>query len=217
MRWLEREGVGYRTPGGPIPIVPAAVIFDAAAFSPSNRPDAAAGESACRNATEGPIETGRVGVGAGATVGKWAGREFSVAGGLGVGSATSSGMTVSALAVANPVGDVIAADGSVLAGTSNPEPRWRLREDREATTNTVLAIVAVEADLDKREVRFLASRGSDGITISVRPAHTRYDGDVVFAVASPPPAGSPPADLDILGHLATEATVAAIRSAVTPA
>jgi L-aminopeptidase/D-esterase-like protein len=70
--------------------------------------------------------------------------------------------------------------------------------------------------LDKRHVRFLAARGSDGITTAIRPAHTRYDGDVVFAVAAPGPRHSEGA-VDVLGHLATEAVAAAIRAAVTSA
>src|SRR5438067_1695419 len=59
-----------------------------------------------------------------------------------------------------------------------------------------------------------AARGSDGVTQSVRPAHTRYDGDVTFAVAAAQPEATPPADLDTLGMLATEAMAAAVRNAV---
>jgi L-aminopeptidase/D-esterase-like protein len=81
--------------------------------------------------------------------------------------------------------------------------------------NTVLAVVVTEATLDKRDVRFLAARGSDGITVSVRPAHTRYDGDVVFASAAPGRKRSTPAELDVLGHLATEAVARAVRAAVS--
>ena len=215
LEWLAQEGIVYAPPGGPIPIVPAAVIFDAAAFAPGNRADAKAGRLACEAAVESPVETGRVGAGAGGTVGKWAGREFSAPGGLGIASAQAEGMEVRALAVVNSVGDIIDRDGSVVAGTSAPDPRWRgLRETGGSPTNTVLAILTVDAKLDKRDVRFLASRGSDGITIAVRPAHTRYDGDVVFAVAAPPRDEAPPANLDILGHLATTAVAEAIRNAV---
>ena len=80
--------------------------------------------------------------------------------------------------------------------------------------NTVLAVVVTTASVDKRDARFLAARGSDGITISVRPAHTRYDGDVVFAVAAPGQGRVSPGELDVLGHLATEAVANAVRGAV---
>jgi L-aminopeptidase/D-esterase-like protein len=213
MEWLATEGIGYQTPGGPIPIVPAAVIFDAAAFAPDNRPNAESGRQACASAVESPIEVGRVGAGAGATVGKWAGREHYAPGGLGLGTATAEGLEVRALAVVNSVGDIVDDTGNVVAGTSAPDPRWRGIPGGGSPSNTVLAVLTVNAALDKREVRFLAARGSDGITIAVRPAHTRYDGDVVFAIAAPPQNGTE-ANLDLLGLLATQATAEAIRNAV---
>jgi L-aminopeptidase/D-esterase-like protein len=125
---------------------------------------------------------------------------------------------VSALAVVNSVGDVLAPDGTVLAGSgaSRKVERRPARKD----FNTVLAVVTTVANLDKRWVRWLASRGNDGITIAVRPAHTRYDGDVVFAVAAPDERSSGPApdeDLDVLGRLATEAVAEAVRDAVDAA
>jgi L-aminopeptidase/D-esterase-like protein len=80
--------------------------------------------------------------------------------------------------------------------------------------NTVLAVVATRATIDKMQARWLASRGSDGITVAVRPAHTRYDGDVVFAVAGPSDGGDA-TNVDLLGMLATRAVAGAIRDAVT--
>ncbi|MEA2485355.1 MAG: hypothetical protein QOD46_466, partial [Actinomycetota bacterium] len=163
------------------------------------------------------VATGRVGAGTGATVGKWAGRQYASPGGLGIAHAESGSLSVSALAVANAVGDVIASDGSVLRGTTNPSPTYQRPGAPDGLpNNTVLALVATEGGLDKRAVRFLAARGSDGITTSIRPAHTRYDGDVVFAVAAPGPRVDDGA-LDILGHLATEAVAAAIRAAAADA
>lgn len=217
--WLAERGVGYQTLVTPVPIVPAAVIFDLSAGDPNVRPGPPEGRSACEAAVEGEIATGAVGAGTGATVGKWTGRDAATSGGLGVGRASAEGLSVSALAVANSIGDVIGADGEVIAGTSAALDQLRVPrvpQPDEVPGNTVLAVVAVHARLDKRDVRWLAARGSDGITVSVRPAHTRYDGDVVFAVAAPPPAAGPAADVDVLGVLATEAVAAAIRDAVAP-
>ncbi|MEA2507963.1 MAG: hypothetical protein QOG21_45 [Actinomycetota bacterium] len=214
MAWLENKGIGYATGGGVVPIVPAAVIFDLKVGGKTLRPGAAAGQAACEAASEDEVATGRVGAGTGATVGKWAGREHAAPGGLGIAQANSGSLRVSALAVVNAVGDVIAPDGSVLQGTTNPQPTYeRPAPVSGAPTNTVLAFVAVQGGLGKREVRFLAARGSDGITTSIRPAHTRYDGDVVFAVAAPGPSLDDGA-VDVLGHLATEAVAASIRAAV---
>jgi L-aminopeptidase/D-esterase-like protein len=219
--WLEEKGIGYATPIGPIPIVPGAVVFDVGTANPASRPVAASGRAACEDAREEEIRTGRVGAGTGATVGKWAGREFASPGGVGMATVTDSGASVSAMAVVNAIGDVLAPDGTVLAGTTAESPEFVMpvRRDREGNfleadtfpSNTVLAVVVTSASLDKRDVRWLASRGSDGIATSVRPAHTRYDGDVVFAVAAP----GPEASIDLLGYLATQAVAGAIRNAVT--
>lgn len=214
VEWLADAGIGYETGIAPVPIVPAAVVFDLGAGDPSVRPGPKEGRIACEVATENEIEVGRVGAGTGTTVGKWAGREHSSPGGLGIGRASFEEIEVAALAVVNAVGDVLGADGSVVAGTRAPEPRYQRVLPDPAPTNTVLTVVVTPATLDKRDVRFLAARGADGVTTSVRPAHTRYDGDVSFAVAVPSPVVTP-ADLDILGFLATEAVAAAVRNAVS--
>ena len=213
VEWLAERDIGYRTPVAAGPIGPAAVILDLGFGDASVRPGAAEGRAACDDARESGIATGRVGVGAGATVGKWAGREYLSPGGIGIGSISRDGETVSAIAVVNAVGDVIAEDGSVVAGTTSTDPHYAGPIGSPTPENTVLAVVVTQAALDKRDVRFLAARGSDGITQTVRPAHTRYDGDVVFAVAAPDPSGRV-ANLDVLGHLATEAVAEAVRNAV---
>jgi L-aminopeptidase/D-esterase-like protein len=216
MAWLQERGVGFAVGDAVVPIVPAAVIFDASAAGPAGRPGAAAGRAACEAADDGPVAQGRVGAGAGATVGKWAGLDFRAPGGLGVATVAQDGHRVSALAVANAVGDVIGDDGRVLVGSTAPTPRFALPpgEARIAgRTSTVLAVVTTRATLDKRQAHFLAARGSDGVAIAVRPAHTQYDGDVVFAIAAPALPDEPPASLDVLGMLATRAVAVAIRAA----
>ena len=217
MEWLERKGIGYRTGPAVVPIVPTAVIYDLGSGNAAARPDRAAGIAACENARGEEIDTGAVGAGTGATVGKWAGREFAMPGGIGIATAERDGERISALAVVNAIGDVVDADGSVVAGTTATDPSYvgppsSGAGDPNTVSNTVLAVIATSANLDKRDVRFLAGRGSDGITVSVRPAHTRYDGDVVFAVAAPDDRAEP--NLDVLGHLATEVVAEAVRSAV---
>jgi L-aminopeptidase/D-esterase-like protein len=138
---------------------------------------------------------------------------------LGVASAEQDGVRVTCLAVVNAFGDVIDTDGRVLAGTTAPEPRFRRPQAPpppgvNAPPNTVLGVVMTTALIDKPQAHFLAARGSDGMTRSIRPAHTRYDGDVVFAVAGPASRASDPGDLDVLGLLASDAMAAAIRDAV---
>ncbi|HEX2050702.1 MAG TPA: P1 family peptidase [Actinomycetota bacterium] len=213
--WLEERGVGYRTSAAVVPIVPAAVVYDLATGRADVRPGPAEGRAACDAAADDGVETGLVGAGTGTTAGKWAGREHAVDGGLGIGRAGDGPDAVSALAVVNPVGDVVAADGTVLAGARAPAATGVAGGEPPAPFNTVLAVVATAAALGKRDARWLAARGADGVTVSVRPAHTRYDGDVCFALAVPPPDGAAPHDLDVLGRHATEAVAAAVRAAVT--
>ena len=216
--WLAERDVGYDTMVARVPIVPAAVIFDLGSGNPDVRPGPHEGRAACDAATFSNIATGAVGAGTGATVGKWAGREDAVRGGLGIGRAEAGGMTVAALAVVNAVGDVVDADGRSIAGSSFDERQPRAPRapgaDDAGPVNTVLALVATHAHLDKREVKWLAGRGSDGVTTSVRPAHTRYDGDVCFAVAAPSRKEAVETNLDLLGVLATQAVAAAVRDAV---
>ena len=226
MGWLEERGIGYRTRAGIVPIVPAAVVFDLGRGRPDARPGPPQGRAACDAATDGPVGTGQVGAGTGATVGKWGNVEDAAPGGLGIARARQGDLSVGALAVVNAVGNVVSEAGAVIAGRASvradPDPRLGTgegtgrdrRDGLEEGTNTVLAVVATRAGIDKREARWLAARGADGITVSIRPAHTRYDGDVVFCVAAP---GLPsaPGDLDLLGALATDAVAAAVRDAVS--
>ena len=213
MSWLAERDVGYQTLVARIPIVPAAVVFDLGAGR-AEWPRAEHARSACDTATE-DVQVGRVGAGTGCTVGKWAGREFGTQGGIGVAVVEEGEHRVAALAVVNAIGDILDADGTVLAGTSAESPRfWKPPPDEgRLGANTVLAVLTTTGPLDKRDVRFLASRGSDGVTIAVRPAHTRYDGDIVFAIAAPGDEGAEP-DVDILGVMATAAVAEAVRNAV---
>lgn len=211
MRWLEAQNIGFETPVGIVPIVPSAGIFDLGAGRSEIRPGPDEGRAACEAASD-TFDTGRVGAGAGATVGKWAGRDAASPGGLGAARIEDAGSVVHALAVVNSVGDVIGDNGLVIAGTRSDHPSLGDHEALgEQPSNTVLAVVVVEATLEKRDVAWLAARASDGITVAVRPAHTRFDGDVAFAIAAPGPG---PADVDVLGPLATRAVAAAVRNAV---
>ncbi len=198
MRWLERQGQGHATPAGVVPIVPTAIVYDLAEGDPGVRPDADAGAAACEAARAGVPERGRVGAGAGTAAGKGLGRERSTPTGVGYAARRGSfGFTVAALAVANPFGDVLAEDGSVLAGVraADGEPARRTAEliaqlHREPETvhsgegNTTLVCLMTDAPLDKAECARVARAGSAGVGRAIDPAFTDVDGDVVFCVAS---------------------------------
>ena len=224
MRFLEEHDIGYKTPWAKVPIVPSAVIFDLNIGSPNVRPTADSGYRACVAALNDDPRLGSVGAGMGATVGKWAGTETRMRGGLGVESVSMEAVTVCAVAVVNAMGDVLDDAGGILAGARTKDGKWlahddglrRMRIPRAGTTpmtNTTLIALLTNARLSKVDANRLAQRGHDGMARAVRPVHTSYDGDVVFALA----AGPVDANIDLVAEMGSEAAAAAIRCAVREA
>jgi L-aminopeptidase/D-esterase-like protein len=231
MRWLEERGEGRETRvGPPVPLVPAAVIFDIVGHRVRPGPDE--GYAACGAAAGGIPERGAVGVGAGAAVGKVLGRERATAGGLGyAATALPGGNVVAAVAVANAVGDVIAENGEVLGGPHDeqgnllrsaelipaagelPDPEVRPED------STTLVCVCTDASIDKRGCGIIARMASAGIARAVDPAFSSADGDVVFCLAAGRDPVSAPGiaaswALVSLGTVAATVTAHAIRDAV---
>src|SRR4051794_31919980 len=214
MRRLEERGIGVPTPAGPVPIVPGAVLFD---LTPEvrARPDADAGYAACVDAERSePCGSGRFGAGTGATVGKLFGSASP--GGLGTASLRLPGAgTVAALVAVNAVGDVVADDGSVVAG---PGSVGRLLAEGAPPpptgTNTTLVVVATDVTLTKAQAHRLALVAHDGVARSIRPVHTAYDGDTVFAVSTSQVDCDPGTEL-VLETAAVEVVAEAIRSGVS--
>jgi L-aminopeptidase/D-esterase-like protein len=225
MRWLEEHGRGYATPGGLVPIVPAAILYDLVEGDPTARPDAEAGYAACEAAVPGVPQCGRVGAATGAAAGKVLGRERSVRTGVGYAAArTGRGETVAALAVPNPFGDIVGADGALLAAARGDDgpvstaelvagmpgfPDFAQVEER----NTTLVCVMTDAPLTKPGCTRVARMASAGVARAVDPVFSDVDGDVVFCLAS----GSGEADrftAIAVGSIAATVTAAAIRDSV---
>lgn len=232
VRWLESHGHGL--PVGPqdgpwpvrVPIVPAAVLFDLWVGDPRVRPGAEDGFAACEAATTAAPAEGSVGAGAGATVGKLFGIGRAMRGGIGTASLRAGGLTVGALVAVNALGDVLGADGSVLAGARTADgdegrpgsTAALVRGERasrpmrgEATT---IGVVATDAVLSKAQATQLASLAHHGLSRCVSPL-TPHDGDALFALATGRSAEA--VDLTLLGTLAAEAVSTAIRRAVRAA
>lgn len=224
VRWLEREGRGYETPGGLVPLVPGAVVYDLLSGDPRRRPGPAEGEAACDAATNAPA-LGSVGAGTGAAVGKLRGREFAVKSGVGFAAQhLPQGAKLAVLAVVNAFGDVIAEDGTILAGTRGDDGRFigtttqlrtRLIEPPryrkgEPTENTTLVCIATDAELSKTDCGIVAKMAHAGMARAVDPVHSSVDGDVTFALAG----GTAPAvDPLIVGVAGAALTAEAIRDA----
>lgn len=194
VRWLESQNMGFETPFARVPIVPAAVIYDLGVGDSKVRPGPAEGRAAAERASANPVERGQVGVGTGATCGKYAGFERAERSGLGSVALEVGGATVAALAVANPVGDIVNPDtGEVVAGVrletgTRPSASERLGLFIEAQSllgsNTTLVVVGTDAPLSKTEARVLASSAHVGIARVTRPSHTLHDGDTSFVLST---------------------------------
>ncbi|MBI1982716.1 MAG: P1 family peptidase [Acidobacteria bacterium] len=225
MQYLESRGVGFVAGRSRIPIVPGAVIFDLNLGSARARPTSQMARAACRRAGS-TVEEGSVGAGTGATVGKLFGISQATKGGVGYQRmALRSGVEVHALTVVNAFGDVVdPATGMVMAGAraSRRSTQFVRTADRMfegefrksfATTNTTLAVVMTNAALNKLEATKVAQMAQDGLARAICPAHTQFDGDLVFALS----VGGKAADLNTLGTAAAETTARAIVSALRSA
>jgi len=211
MAELAREGRGHPTPAGPVPIVPAAILYDLMVGDGSVRPTAADGAAAYRAADASPVAMGNVGAGTGATVAKWRGVESVRKGGIGSAAIRVGPVTVGALAAVNAVGDVFTLGGDPLTGGPPvPGPPAVVPGPTEHTT---LVAVVTDAALSRTDLLRLTVRAHDALATCLRPAHSRYDGDIVFAVSC----GTAAADLDAVGEAAFAVTGTAIERGVTAA
>jgi L-aminopeptidase/D-esterase-like protein len=141
-------------------------------------------------------------------------------GGFGIARELIGEVDVSAAAVVNAVGDVVNADGTVLAGARAADGSWMVAQDplrclsQQALlplgTNTTLVVVITNARLSKSQANRLAQRAHDGLAIAIRPAHTTHDGDVAFALAT----AQIEASFDMVANAAVEVVAEAIRNAV---
>jgi L-aminopeptidase/D-esterase-like protein len=229
VRFLEEKGVGWRVgAAGVVPIVPAAILFDLGfGGSAKVRPTADCGYKAATAATNGTVQEGNVGAGAGATVGKMGGGGAMKAG---IGTAARvmpNGLVVAAIVAVNAAGDIIDPEsGRVVAGArtadgkSLADVRQLLRSGAlsraaapAAGRNTTIGVVATNARLDKAQVSRMALMADDGLARAIAPSHTLGDGDTVFSLATGTLTGD--ANVSIIGALAADALAEAIvRAAV---
>ena len=224
VRYLEEKNIGYDTGVARVPLVPAAVIYDLAVGSSKIRPDSRMGYRAAQAATRNNHLQGLVGVGIGATVGKFAGQQFAMNGGVGTSSAVLDGqIIVGVLVVVNALGNIIdPTNGKTIAGAFNPETKaffdpvslliQQPAPPFSRLTNTTLAVVATNASLSKAEAKKLAQMASNGITRTTYPAHTPFDGDVVFTIST---GEQLKRDLLRLGFLSAQLISTAIVNTVT--
>lgn len=236
MRYLEERKAGFDAGVARVPIVASAILFDLAVGDSRVRPDAGMGYQSCLNASVTPPANGNVGAGTGATVGKILGIGQAMKSGIGTASlVVGGGVVVGAIVAVNAFGDVLdPATNQILAG-ARPLKKGpldiggsgkfantldvmktlagRIILDFAGRQNTVIGVVATNAKLNGVETNKIAQMAQDGLARTIRPAHTMFDGDTIFAMAT----GEHRADVNIVGAFAAEVFASAIIQAVLAA
>lgn len=191
MRFLREHGIGFETGIMPVPIVPGACLFDLG-LGEAAWPDEEMAYRACLEARAGPIAEGCVGAGMGATVGKFLGPDNATKSGIGTSAVLVDGVVVAALVAVNAFGSVVdPGTGAVVAGARDtgtggyvtPEAisSALLTSSRE---NTTIGVVATDASLTDSLLHHLVTVAHDGLARTIMPAHTLYDGDALFGLAT---------------------------------
>lgn len=219
MKWLYENNFGYKIGDTIVPLVSSAVIFDLISGKPVY-PDMDMGYRACENAVNGNIKFGGVGVGKGATIGKIRGVEHSSKGGVGAATVNCGGAIVTAIMAVNAFGDVYDHNtGKIIAGAKDNNGNFL--DVRQCVlsgnfaklfmgANTTIGAVITDARLTKLQANKLAQISHNGLAQSIKPVHTDYDGDTLFAMS----AGTVEADFTMLSIAAVEAVSQAITNAV---
>lgn len=240
MTWLAAAGRGFavgstlRSPAIRVPIVPAAILFDLSfpgrRMSGAEPPYRVLGRRAVEAAGK-EFAQGNAGAGLGATAGRLKG---------GIGSASvvlADGITVGAIVAVNSWGSAVRPDGGrfwaaelALPSEIDPQPasgdtvldpedfracKALAHGDDTALANTTIAVVATGAALDKGGCRRLAIMAQDGLARAIRPIHTPFDGDSVFALATGSGPSAGPAMLLRLGHAAADCLSRSVMRALT--
>ena len=233
VRWLSKKGIGFPLDDAHVaPIVPAAVIFDLGRGETFIPPiDDTWGWAACEAAKDGPVFEGCVGAGTGAVSG-------TIKGGLGSASwITGDGITVAALIAVNSLGSIVdPASGEIWESRLETGGEFAEQGKRKVhlpapvepapARNTTIGVVATDAILTKAQAQKVAQMAQDGLARAIRPAHTMFDGDTLFCVATGKKelpetkgvfAGGQAQSLNEIGHAASNCVARAIIRGVLAA
>ncbi|NOX88147.1 MAG: P1 family peptidase [Calditrichaeota bacterium] len=219
MEELARQGKGYQTRYGVVPIVPASVIFDKNIGDSDAFPTAEQAKKAFHNARFNNDQTGNIGVGTGASVGKWAGIEHAMKSGVGIGRIKYLSADLTVFTAVNAVGDIVDKKGEIIAGAVDSNGNFLAETDFKKrwqtpktgmNQNTILSVVITNVKLTKTQAFYLAQRVHLAIAKRVEPSHTSSDGDVAFVLSIPEIDFS----VDLTASLLIEAVGESIESGV---
>ena len=223
MQYLEERGHGFDVGVTKVPLVVQSGLFDLTVGDPKVRPDELMGyEAAGRAFGEPNYKDGNFGAGCGATVGKICGMERCMKTGMGSYAVQLGELKIGAVVALNALGDVFDwKSGKKIAGLLSENRTAFADSSREMakvpgevnnlfTENTTLGVIITNAAFSKDSLCKIAGMGHDGFARSIRPVHTSYDGDSIYALS----VGDVTADRDVVGVLAAEVISEAIVRAV---
>lgn len=228
MRYLEEHGIGYDTGFAKVPLVCQSCIYDLGIGRADVRPDAAMGYAACEDAEKNQPESGIIGAGTGASVGKIYGREYATKTGLGIYAVSAGSLKVAAVVVLNALGDIYdPSTGEKIAGPKLPgmdgfadsrEALYKLSQQtdlfRAKNSNTTIGAIITNGEFSKAELNKIASMTRSAYSRCINPVGTMADGDSIYAASCGPRV---PADVNMTGTLAAEVMAEAIQIAVKAA
>jgi L-aminopeptidase/D-esterase-like protein len=222
LQYLEERDIGFDVTVTKVPIVCGASLFDLTVGDSKVRPDGQMGYEACENASNQARDQGNVGAGTGASVGKFYGMERAMKSGLGIYGLQIGELKVASMVAVNSMGDVVDPDsGRALAGLLDVR-RENILDTEDAICgryaqnvdaygrNTTIGVTVTNGKMTKAQATKVASMTHNGFARVLRPAHTLFDGDTIFALS----AGELEADTNAIGILGARTMARALRNAV---
>lgn len=224
MKYLEEHGIGFDVGFGIVPLVVGSCIFDLGIGDGKVRPGEKMGYEACADAENRRSDSGCIGGGCGATVGKFKGAELAMKSGLGVYAVQIGDLKVGAVVSVNALGDIYDADtGEKIAGLLS-EDKKSFGDTAECFlgmpnglynvftehTNTTIGAIVTNGKLDKSMMGKVAAMAHNGFARTIRPVHTTADGDSIYAASC----GNVVTDVDVVGTIAAEVMAKAVSRAV---
>lgn len=226
MEYLEEKNIGFDVTVTKVPIVCQAVLFDLAFGDSKVRPDKQMGLEACKNSEIYNDDiNGNIGAGYGATVGKFLGTSYAMKGGLGTYAIKIGDLEVGAIVAVNCLGDVVDPSNlNIIAGAYDREQNKFLNTEKIILDNlehpknpfkgnTTIGIIVTNANFTKAQANKVASMAHNGYGRTMRPAHTMFDGDTIFTMAT----NKVQADVTTVGMIAAQVMEKAILRGIKSA
>ncbi len=225
MKYLEEHKIGFDVGCGIVPLVCGSCIFDLAVGDGSVRPTGSMGYDACTDSENRRFDSGSIGGGCGATVGKFLGADTMMKSGLGAYAIQVGDLKVGAIVVVNALGDIFDGDtGEKVAGMLSPDKKSFADTTSEFlkrvtglnnmfTGNTTIGAIVTNGHLDKSMMNKVAAMAHNGYARTINPVHTTADGDTIYAASC----GDVQTDVDIVGTLAAHVMAKAVTKAAKEA